>query len=116
VEKLMGELTADKFTVRLSLIENTQEDVLLASRLLELLGVDNIFKIAKMEVSEHRYVTIGDLKISGDELKDLGFSGRDIGDILRYLAHEVALEHVENDKASLMGLTEKIKKKRREKT
>lgn len=53
---------------------------------------------------------IKDLEINGDEIKELGLEGKQIGDCLEYLLDKVLSKPELNEKRKLKGLVEKYKK------
>lgn len=53
---------------------------------------------------------IRDLEINGDEIKELGLEGKQIGDCLEYLLDKVLSKPELNEKRKLKGLVEKYKK------
>lgn len=52
---------------------------------------------------------ISDLKIDGNDLKELGYQGKEIGEILKSLLFEVAAQREENTKEGLIGKVTKRK-------
>lgn len=55
-------------------------------------------------------MSLRDLKISGDDLKNLGFSGKEIGDMLNVLLDKVLDESLCNDRETLLDFAQKIKR------
>ncbi len=56
------------------------------------------------------YVSVNSLKISGDELKSIGFTGKTVGEVLRELSHEATLDIVKNKKEDLLERASELKK------
>jgi len=52
---------------------------------------------------------VGELKINGNDLKELGYRGREIGDILEGLLLATAEGKVENERESLLSFVAKIR-------
>ena len=52
---------------------------------------------------------ISALAVRGDDISALGFRGKDIGDTLARLLHEIALGNVENDREALLALAKTLK-------
>lgn len=59
-------------------------------------------------LSEHNYVSVKELKLDGDALKNLGFKGAEIGEALIYLAVSVSKGETANDPASLTALSQSL--------
>lgn len=60
-----------------------------------------------IQQTDQEYIHISDLKLNGDDLVTLGFTGRAIGEALRYLLDEVLKDQTANTKQNLVHLLEK---------
>ena len=47
--------------------------------------------------------TVKDLAVNGNDIKELGFEGREIGEILSYLLERVVSDELNNDKETLLS-------------
>ena len=63
--------------------------------------------MVKKIVAENQCVKIKDLKINGEDLIEMGFEGKKIGEILDFLLKNVMEEKVPNEKELLINLVEK---------
>lgn len=64
---------------------------------------EEISRLADKIVSEGQCVSLRDLKINGNDLKELGFKGKEIGVILNFLLEKVIDGEIENDRETLIG-------------
>lgn len=60
-----------------------------------------------IQQTDQEYIHISDLKLTGDDLVTLGFTGRAIGEALRYLLDEVLRDQTANTKQNLVRLLER---------
>ena len=74
---------------------------------LEKLG--DMEKIAK-EIEKENCFTLSSLKITGNDLIDLGFKGKEIGDALNKLLDEVIEEKLQNEREALLSKIKEMKK------
>lgn len=66
---------------------------------------------AKKVIRNKEPYKISDLKINGDDIKSLGFSGKEIGKILKYLLNIVIEDKDKNEKSKLIELVREYKNK-----
>ena len=66
---------------------------------------------AKRVIRNKEPYKISDLKINGDDIKALGFSGKEIGKILKYLLNIVIEDKEKNEKSELIELVGEYKNK-----
>ncbi|MCQ4795252.1 HD domain-containing protein [Anaerofustis stercorihominis] len=67
-------------------------------------------EFAKRVIKNKEPYRISDLKINGDYIISLGFTGKDVGEILKYLLSEVIEDKDKNDKNKLIELVREYKK------
>ncbi|MBQ3762674.1 MAG: HD domain-containing protein [Clostridia bacterium] len=71
--------------------------------------IDELEKIARRLLSENACLKISQLAVNGNDLKSVGISGKDTGEMLKRLLNEVALSGVKNDRETLLSLAQSIK-------
>jgi len=96
---------------RLLLVKLGKEAALGAVRLKILLGRAEREEYAQIFslIEAGAPATVGELKINGNDLKELGYRGREIGDILEGLLLATAEGKVENERESLLSFVAKIR-------
>lgn len=60
-------------------------------------------------IDKNECYRICDMKISGNDLKEIGFEGREIGRILKLLLEEIVVGNIENDEKALIFCAKSIK-------
>ena len=71
--------------------------------------VDALEAIGKRLIDEDACVSISQLAVNGNDLRNIGISGRVTGDILKMLLFEVALNGRDNDRQALLELAQALK-------
>ena len=61
-----------------------------------------------MLVAEHACCTVSELALSGEEIKQIGFTGKHVGEVLQKLLCEVACEKLPNTKEMLFQRAERL--------
>lgn len=67
---------------------------------------ERIRKRAEEIIAQNECFSLKSLAVNGDDLLGLGFEGKIIGEILKFLLEEVIAERFENEKAQLLALVE----------
>ncbi|WP_294466670.1 HD domain-containing protein [uncultured Anaerofustis sp.] len=67
-------------------------------------------EFAKRVIKNKEPYRISDLKISGDDIISLGYKGKDVGEILKYLLREVIEDKNKNEKSKLIKIVREYKK------
>ena len=67
-------------------------------------------EFAKRVIKNKEPYRISDLKISGDDIISLGYKGKDVGQILKYLLREVIEDKNKNEKSKLIEIVREYKK------
>lgn len=84
-------------SVRAALSSHSANAVLLAA------AAGGFYGTAESELAAHRFVTVAELAVSGDDLKALGLHGRRIGEELARLASMATAGAVENERSALLN-------------
>ena len=108
----LSELSADMSepkAVRRLLIKHGKEKVRLIYGLKRLLGMDGIISEAELcEAESGKYpLSLSELCVGGDDMKAIGYRGRDIGDILLMLLNMAADGEVKNEREELLEAARK---------
>lgn len=72
---------------------------------------ESVCEMISEAIDSGECISLRELKISGDDLKNLGFSGKEIGDTLNILLNKVLDESLRNDREMLLDFARKIKQK-----
>ncbi len=102
LKKLLCEIGSDSF---LMLLEIKKADSMAKSELGRISALENVRSAKKLFdeiISRDECFDQSKLKINGDDLKELGVSGQDIGKILKECLSAVINEEIQNEKASLI--------------
>ena len=75
----------------------------------ELIDIVKVKKFIEEIKTEDLCLKITDLKVNGYDILELGFKGKEIGNILNYLLDEVIDERIINDKNILLDVAKKYK-------
>ena len=71
--------------------------------------IDELERIYKEIKENNEGISLKDLKVNGDDIKALGFSGREIGEILAFLLDRIIENPEDNEKEILIDLVKKTK-------
>lgn len=115
-------MQANKKAIKKVLIETPNNDLDLFSKLLDIKRADDLdhiilelppfnryFQIAKEIIDSHEVLGINDLAIDGNDLKEIGFEGEDIGKALNRLLESTIDGNLSNDKKSLLEYAMRLK-------
>ena len=110
LENLTAPLSSEE-DARLLIIKLGIEVTELISELKLLIGEKDVLSPGKIrEVSNSGYpLSLSELTVSGEEIKELGFSGKAIGNVLRKLLIMTALDKVKNERSALLTAARKLK-------
>lgn len=70
---------------------------------LPVVNLDNIFEIARTIIAENEALKITDLAIDGYDLINVGFKGREIGEMLKHIFEMVIFGDLKNEKNTLLS-------------
>ena len=103
LENLSLELSCEK-SVRLSVIKLGTEAARLTRELQELCGNKSVVPHKKFEkvINSGYPLSLSELKVNGEDMKELGFNGRDIGEVLSRLLTMTALDEIKNEREALI--------------
>ena len=100
-----------KTEIRLALIKlgkKTVEDISSLKKICSLDGAVEEREILEV-ISSGYPLSLGELKVNGEDIKALGFSGKEIGDALARLLTMTARDEVKNEREALLTAAEKIR-------
>ena len=100
--EIAKELTGDPLDARVAISRYGGKLTKLAACCLDCAGRGTNLKTVEDELAAGLAVPISSLDISGEVLKEFGFSGKRLGDTLRTLSLEVTLGRLENKRESLL--------------
>lgn len=97
--------------IRLALIKLGERTVKNISALKEICSIDSAPEEAVINavVSSDYPLSLSELAVGGEDMKTLGFSGREIGDTLNRLLTMTARDEVKNEREALLCAAERIK-------
>lgn len=110
---LYKKISADSYVIKKFVLKLGIDNFFVLIYLKKIMGQKNIYKInalAKKILYNHECVFIKDLLISGNDIKKLGFTGKQIGSVLNYLLNIIHSDHEKNDYKKLISLAIKLKK------
>ncbi len=110
LENINSDLTSLQ-NMRLLIIKCGIEAAELICELKELLGEDCAVKSSRIsELLESGYpLSLSELKVGGDDIKALGFHGKEIGELLSRLLSLTACGKVKNEREALLSAAQRLK-------
>ncbi len=97
--------------IRMALAVYGNRCVELAAWCAEAAGKAGTWESVMKEISLGLAVPVNKLDIDGNAIKDLGFSGREIGAVLAHLSREATFENVRNKREDLLAMAEMLAKR-----
>ncbi len=104
IRRLMSNLKKDRDISQIDFNEFMSEFLKFGKSI----GLDNIDSLTN-KINDAP-LTIKDLKINGKHLQDMGFKGKQLGDVLKSLLNKVVLDPSLNDESKLLELASKFEK------
>ncbi len=102
VKKMLNRFGEENFR---KLIKVRKADILAQNPQFTLERLDKVFKVERLleeVIKDNECFTLKDLAINGNDLKEIGFKGKEIGFYLNYFLNSVINETIKNEKEELL--------------
>lgn len=106
--KIAEQMPCDGMGIRMLIAMYGEKCVELAAWCAEASGKKGTMKNVRKEISLRLAVSVQDLDIDGNLIKNLGFSGKEIGMVLKWLSSEATLGKVKNNRGDLLAKAETL--------